>query len=199
MKPTVYININGILTWPGSAKNWNGRAVTWIHVNTPHKSEDFEYIIGPLSRRIGQQKRARHLAKMIIFYIDKGWDVVLLCHSNGCNIGERTLKLIGDRRIKEIHFLAPATSGETVLECLKTGQVGKLKIYAGGKDCAMKWAKISQIFRFIGLGCGNLGGKSKEELIELVGAKNVIYCADFKHSTWWNKDIFEATMEAITK
>ena len=189
MKKTVIIYVNGILTWPGSADNWNGRAVTWTHLNTEFRAEDFEYACGPLTRRVWQQRRARHLAKMILFY--KGWDIILAGHSNGADVIVRTLKLIPAREIKAVHLLAPA--------CSEIPKAETVKIYAGGKDTALKIAKFSQILRCIGLGYGTIGGYSLRRLSELVGAKNVIYRPEYGHGDWWDKEVFDKTMRLITK
>lgn len=189
MKKTVIIYVNGILTWPGSADNWNGRAVTWTHLHTDYRAEDFEYACGPFTRRVWQQRRAKHLAKMILFY--KGWDIILAGHSNGAAIIVRTLKLIPARKIKAVHFLAPA--------CSEIPKADVVKIYAGGKDTALKIAKFSQILKFVGLGYGNLGGRCLAQLNDLVGEKNVIFKPEYGHSDWFNEEVFEKTMRIITK
>ena len=59
MPQRVTIYVNGILTFPGSSNNWNGRAVTWTHLNRDARAEKVEYFCGPIDRAFGQKERAQ--------------------------------------------------------------------------------------------------------------------------------------------
>lgn len=199
----VYIYINGIFNCPGSADGWTDRAVTWTHNETEYRAEKYEYFAGALTRRIGQQKRARKISVMISHY-HKYPEIVLVGHSNGCDVILRVLRLIGARPIAGVHLIAPACepdldkNGLTYL--MHKGIVESLKIYLGGKDGAMKAAKWSTtIAGWLGLGYGNLGGQKPEDLEQIIGPENVIYEAGFKHSTWFENDaILDSTLKIVT-
>jgi hypothetical protein len=68
MTKKVFVYVNGILTMPGDANNWNRRAVTHTHLHTNARAESLEYLVGPLSRALGQKKRANKLLKKILWY-----------------------------------------------------------------------------------------------------------------------------------
>ena len=104
-KNTVYIFVNGILNFPGDAEGWTDRAVTWINKNTDAKGEKFEYFSGVITRRFRQQYRAIKLSELIEQY--DGWTIILVGHSNGCDVILRALKLT-KVKIGEVHLVARA-------------------------------------------------------------------------------------------
>lgn len=197
MKPLVYIFINGIMNNPGCSDNWTDRAVTWMHTNTlPNviPSEKFEYFTGPLLRRVFQQYRANKLTRMLSFYFAKGYEVVLVGHSNGCDIICRVLAEV-EHPVKEVHLIAAACD-EPVYE---PGMVGDLFVYIGGQDKAMKLARFSKkLLGKLHLGYGSLGGMDPKLARDKFGEEHVVYHPSFGHSTWFEKGpIFDMTMMTI--
>ena len=198
----IYIYVNGILNMPSNTEAWTDRAVTWTHVRTGMHAEKYEYYSPVLFRRLRQQNRAEKLARMIRYY-DK-WDIVLVGHSNGCDVIMRTLALLKDKKMKEIHFIAPACSRQVKHQMrllVKTEQLEWFQIFLGGKDRVMEWATISQrLFGPFGLGYGDLGAENYKVVGKVVGDDNVIYEPSFDHSTWFEKTThFENTMHRIVR
>jgi hypothetical protein len=203
MKKRVYIFINGIKNDPSDAENWTDRAVTWTHINTNYRGEKFEYKAGTLTRRFKQQSRAGSLVTMISYYLNKKWDVVLVGHSNGCDIIMRALILLNGQRVREVHLISGACEADAekngLLEQVKCGAIGALYLYIAGEDKAMKSAAFSQkAVGWLGLGYGTLGGMDPDEARKVYGKDAVMYKAGFGHSTWFEKGtLFEITMQQI--
>ena len=208
----VYVYINGIFTYPGSADGWTDRAVTWTHINTEHRAEKYEYMTGVLTRRIFQNRRAEKLAKMIGFYGRADYEIVLIGHSNGCDIILRVLKMINKQHIKEIHLVAAACEADFrkngLRERLISKQIDNIYIYIGGKDEAMRFAELSQkLLKRFGLGYGNLGGQDPSQIARIISEwGKVIFQPHYGHSTWWNRGphegygtSFNNTMRTIMK
>jgi hypothetical protein len=212
----VFIFVNGILSWPSDADGWTDRAVTWTNIRTESVGEKYEYVCGPLTRRLKQQRRAEGLAKMCRYYAncvgqdphetgpEQPWEIHLVGHSNGCDIILRTLKLLPRfMRIKSVHLIAAACEADFdangLNEKLWNGQLGRVEVYTGGEDHALKFATLTGHFLSpFGLGYGSLG---------LTGPKNA---ADdhrivehhepfFGHSTWFEPVQFPTTLTHITK
>jgi len=201
MNHRIYIYVNGILSYPGCADNWTDRAVTWTHVRTDHRAEKFEYFTGPLTRRLYQTQRAQKLARMISFY--QGWEVVLVAHSNGCDVALRAIELLdGTVQIEQIHMIAAACEADILkngLEYrLQRKDLKHIYLYIGGKDYAMEIAKISSKFLgCFGLGYGSMGGLAPEDAREMYGENSTMYQASFGHSTWFEDAVFDLTMQQI--
>lgn len=192
---------NGILNFPGSAHGWTDRGVTWIHRNTDHRAEKFEYFAGPLSRRIWQQGHADDMAALIRQY--RGWEIVVAVHSNGADLLCRALRNLPDMTIHEAHLISPACEADFrangLNEALESGRVGTAVVYVAGRDKAMWLARASRaVFGFLGLGYGDLGR---------VGAVGVSDAAkkhlgrvdepEFGHCDWFEPDEFDFTMRRI--
>ena len=204
MKKRIYIYINGIFNLPSNSDAWTDRAVTWTHKHKymySYFAEKYEYFSDVIFRRFRQQKRAEKLARMICHY-SKDWHMVLVGHSNGCDVIMRALRLMNDYRVREIHFFAPACSRKEkygISTLLKAGLLDKFRIYIGGDDEAMRLARLStKLLRPFSLGYGDLGGDDIEDLKRVLGSDTVISEPKFDHSTWWEKGAnFEDTMNRI--
>lgn len=192
MSKRVYIYINGIKTDPGNPTSWTDRAVTWTHVNTEHYAEKFEYYAGALTRRLHQHFRANSLQRMLGFY--RGWEIVLVGHSNGCDIICRVLRRL-EHPVKEVHLIAGACD----IPEYNRDLVGSVKVYIGGEDKAMLLAKLSRrLLGWLGLGYGFLGGMNPKAARAKFGSKNVIYRPSYGHSTWFeNGLLFDMTMMGV--
>ena len=190
MNKTIVILVNGIMTRPGNSKNWNGRGVTWLHLNTPFKAEKVEYLIGPLSRILGQKMRARKLAKTLNYY--KGWQITLVGHSNGCNVILNALRVV-DVELKALHLFSAACEEDFEKNGLNAmaGNIGRVFVHMAGNDFAMKLAG-SLFGRLIGYNdLGKVGPKNPLIMPE-INLEN-----SFGHSDWFKEENFERTMELI--
>jgi len=200
----VYIFVNGILNDPGSADGWTDRAVTWTNIHSDACGEKYEYACGALTRRLFQQRRAEKLAKMIDYYAHAfgRWDVVMVGHSNGCDVILRTLQLT-NAPIAELHLVAAACEADFELNGLgnriRSGQIRQVYVYMGGRDTALQWAQISgRLLRPFGLGYGSLGRTGPVNRPELFSsAVETIVEPEFGHSSWFEKANLENTMDEI--
>lgn len=201
MTRRIYICVNGICSNPGNAEGWTDRFCTWIHTNTEHRAEKFEYFAGPLTRRLFQGKRARALTKLISEY--RKDEIYLVGHSNGCELICRALKTISSIEVRQAHLIAPACDADFkkngLNDSLYSYAVRKVFVYIGDKDGAMKLAGITgKVLKFFGLGYGTLG---------LTGPKNVsedsedrvesVHFKDYHHSTFFEGQNFDALMNSI--
>lgn len=189
---TVYILVNGILTFPGESDNWNGKGVTWVHLNTPHKAEKIEYFVGPISRVLGQKERSRKLIKTLTYY--QGWDIVLVGHSNGCDVILDALSEMGWPRIEALHLISAACEADFNKNGLNVnqGQIGQVHVYMAAKDWALQLADTFT-GRLFGYGAlGKSGPINDERWVA------TFYEPQFGHSDWFHDDHFETTMRALT-
>lgn len=200
MAKRAYFLVNGIDTWPGDSKNWNGRGVTWIHTLTDSKAEKIEYFCGPIDRAFGQKDRANKLARTVSFY--QGWQNILVGHSNGADVILSALwyypALVP--HIEHIHLVCGATGADFerngLNRWLGCGRVDRVTVYCGGKDRALKLAHL-----WIGklLGYGTLGLHGPINIRQSVASRvRTIFWRDYDHSTCWNDAHFTATMLQLT-
>lgn len=190
---TIFIYINGILTKPAQAENWNGKAVTWTHLHTPHRAEKIEYYVGPISRVLGQKKRSAKLVKTLRFYDRDDWRIVLVGHSNGgdviCDALKDSARSVYER-ITAIHLIAPANEADFDKNGLNA--VGApVVVYIGTRDSALKIG--SSVGRF--LGYGSLG-KDGPKNARLPDVRTVF--EDYGHSEWFTADNIDRTLQQIT-
>jgi pimeloyl-ACP methyl ester carboxylesterase len=195
--PTIYIFVNGILTIPAHADNWTGRAVTWVQLNTSHKAEKVEYFTGIVSRWIGDGARARKLAKTIKFYLAKQWRIVLVGHSNGCDVILDALQLLAWPHIHGVHLISAACEADFGKNGLNAAgsRVGHLSIYIAERDWALMLADTLPA-RLLGYGVlGKDGPKNSTWKAE----PDRVVRRDFGHGGWFTEKQFDATMRLVTE
>jgi pimeloyl-ACP methyl ester carboxylesterase len=167
MKRRVYIFVNGIMCRPGDANGWNGRAVTWLHLNSGDRAEKLEYFCSPIGRAFFQKNRAEKLAQLIERYA--GWEIVLVGHSNGTDLILEALALMDWPRIEAVHLVSGACEEDFALnglnEALEKDRIGRLFVWMSGRDSALHVAKC-RLGKFLGYG-----------VLGLVGPKNVSLAA----------------------
>lgn len=186
MKRTVFICINGIKTDPGSARAWTDLLVTLINRRTRDgdQAEKFEYFCSALFRRLRQRERAENLVRLINDYLNDGYRVVLIGHSNGCDLIARVLAM--GVRIDAVHLFAPAAFEKDFESAISDGLVRRIHIYGSPDDRALKGANVtSKLLTLVGLGYGSLGlrGAAFAEKYPQVVRDHSI--AGYGHSTWF--------------
>lgn len=193
----VTVFVNGILTFPGDAKDWNFRAVTWTHMNHPVlHARNFEYFCGPIGRAFGQHGRAKKLAALMREYEKGGHTVSLVGHSNGCDVILDALKLMDWPDIDELHLVSGACNanfrGNGLNEALKNKQVGQVFVYVAGKD---RWLRLANTVMGHMLGFGTMGLHGALEIADDVKDRvHRIFKPEYDHSTWWENRYFSNTM-----
>lgn len=213
-RPCVWVFVNGILTFPGKSQGWTDRAVTWLQCRYKHKAEKWEYLAGPFTRRLRQQSRARKIATLMAYYQEHGIDVILVGHSNGCDLIARVLSLRGVKPwyyrnpVRSAHLFAAAADWGDYRAALDAGHLQRLHLYGSDNDRALKLARLSRwSFGWLGLGYGSLGLQTAEVEYEdrnhrhhlRLGPRVFDHANDsFGHSTWFTRGArFEATMRAL--
>lgn len=199
-----FLCVNGILTNPGDADGWTDRAVTWLNVRTDGKAEKFEYAAGVLTRRFLQSWRAGGIAKMAGYYIAKGCEVVLIGHSNGCDLVARVLDILAPAKIRSVHLFAAATDGKSLSRALADRQLGALHLYGSANDRALMLAAVSKaLLGWAGLGYGDLGLHVRffAAMNNPIGGMPIVFPHQDDtqdHSSWFERgEPFERTMRAI--
>jgi len=192
MDKTVFIYVNGILNFPADSENWNGRAVTWTHLHTPHRAEKIEYYVGPISRALGQRKRARKLIRTLAFY--DGWKIILVGHSNGCDVILDALSYMAWPKIHAVHLISAACEADFNSNGLNDAgdQIGSVHVWIAEWDFALKLAD-TYTGRF--LGYGSLGRSGP---LNYINAPAVKMGKCFGHSEWFSWRNFHQTMSSIT-
>jgi predicted alpha/beta hydrolase family esterase len=196
-----FIFVNGILNCPGSSNGWTDRAVTWIHTHTEHRAEKFEYFSPVIFRRWFLKDWTNDLAELVAKYAGK--PLVLVGHSNGCELICRTVKISG-AQIRGLHLISGACAADFYTNglnaALKANRVGKVVAYVAEKDLPMKIARVSQnLIGWLGLGYGTLGLNGPlRTAIEVENRVMPVRQPDFGHSTWFLDENFDDLMKTIT-
>jgi esterase/lipase superfamily enzyme len=200
VKKRIYIFVNGIMTFPGESDNWNAKAVTHFIVSKLTPAEKLEYFSGfLLSRAIWQKKRAEKLRKKLQFYINQGWEICLVAHSNGADVVLDTLRDMNWPAMKELHLFSPACESDFVKNGLNgamaDGRIDKVSVYIAEKDLPLRLA--GTLIGWIS-GFGQLGRTGPMRVCEDVSSRvRVVRESDFGHSTWWSEENFAETMDRI--
>ena len=189
MTRTAYIFVPGVLSYPGSARNWTDRAVTWIHGRqTCECAEKFEYLALPATRNILAARRAAELAALIDRYPIDSFSLVLAGHSFGCELIRRAMG-IAKRPAIFVHLFAPACPAEPRRHRLKglvaSGQIGFLSLYIGTRDRVLTDSFLG------GLKPDAVRAQFSDEHHTSVVHKI------FGHSGWFFAEHFETSMRAV--
>jgi pimeloyl-ACP methyl ester carboxylesterase len=200
MKRTCYIAINGIRTRPGDAEGWTDRFVTWINTRLPDGvvAEKFEYYCSAMLRRVRQRERADAISKKVGYYRRAGYRVVLVGHSNGCDLIARVLEVCG-AEIDTAHLISPAADEEDFADAIREGLIRRIHIYGSRNDGALRFAFVTRrLLGWLGLGYGSLGLRGREFAMlfpEVVEDHSDDACG---HSTWLQRgQRFEELMQEI--
>ena len=215
MKGTVLILVNGILTWPGDAKNWNKRGVTYINTGFYEMgicADLCEYFCGPVGRAVWQRRREEKLADLIEQYLRHDMDISIGAHSNGGDISIGALECLGWPRIRSLHLFSAATEADfrhnglnRAIECRR---VKNIYVYVAGCDTWLGLARWP-----VGELLGYDGQWHWDNLCSLQGAlgyngpRNVSIAAapavhlhrepKFGHSEWWAGRNFVISMRQM--
>lgn len=198
---TVFICINGIRANPSKQEEWTDEMTAQINLRTPDgvKAEKFEYHCSALFRRIGQRQRADELARRVNQYANSGYRIVLVGHSNGCDLIARVLGM--QVKIDTCHLFAPAANEEDFAQAIANRVVRRIHIYGSPSDDALRFASLTQkVIGLFGLGYGSLGLRGAEFARAYPVHVQDHSIASFKHSTWFIPGAyFENTLALLLK
>lgn len=187
---------------PGDTRNWNSRAVTWTHINTPHVAECVEYYTLAIFRPWQQTRRALRLVEKIESYRFYGDDLVLVGHSNGCDVILDALdRLDFSVKVKQVHLVCGACESNFqkngLNNALHRKSIGEVFIYIAGKDSMLRLAR-SVPGKVLGFGTLGLHGAVKADpaLINQ-GRITERRWPGYSHSECWTGGNFHDTMQQI--
>lgn len=205
VRPRVYILVNGIMNWPGDWKDWNVKACPLVNalaaVNKWNMVADrLEYFCGPIGRAFGQRRRARKLKRMVEAYRGTH-DLVLVGHSNGCDLVLDALKMMGWPRVEELHLFSGACQADFrkngLNDAIVDGRVGHVSVYVAGKDV---WLRLAHTLVGRWLGYGTLGLSGPTDMSAAAQVKVELFTEpSFGHSTWWRGKQLTASVGLFTR
>jgi hypothetical protein len=186
---TIIFTINGIESDPSNLHGWTDDFVTSLNVNSPDwvQVEKFEYLVRVWNRWFKQGGLAKELIAKIKYYLEAGYRVVLVGHSNGCDLIVRALKEV---RADSIHLFAAAAWEKDFVAAIEEKMVRKIHLYGSPDDYALKTASLTGRFlKFISfgkLGYGSMGLKNAlaERYPDIVTDHSI---KGYGHSTWFVK------------
>lgn len=184
---TVFLCINGILTDPRRADAWTDEAVDWINRKLPDGvvAVSYEYNATPLLRRWGQRERAEHIAAKAAAYRRAGYRVVLVGHSNGCDLIARVIGGIS-AEVDTVHLFSPAADEADFERAIEMETVRRIFIYGSRHDLALRYgAQLSRRLTFGKLGYGSLGLRGREFARQHPEVVEDHSRDDFGHSDWF--------------
>jgi hypothetical protein len=196
----VFLFVNGIRTFPGSSKNWNGRAVTATHnrfCETTERAEKVEYFTLAVSRPFGQGYRADKLLKVARYYSQPGrnWDKVIVAHSNGADVVLDAMRK-SPFKVEAMHIISGAVDRNCkkngLAELCASGRIGHLYVWVAKKDSVLGLggSLFGRLF-----GYGDLGLNGPVNLPR--NTYTLIEQADFGHSDWFTSQNFIKTLEIV--
>lgn len=195
----IYIYVPGILTFPGSSKNWDGRAVTRTHTVTDYRAEKVEFFVGVISRAFGQKDRADKLRRTLDYYF--GWKIILVGHSNGADVITLCLKSFACPIISQVHLVCGACNADFekngLNQELRSNKVEGVTVYCAMKDRALSLAHTLP-GKLLGYGTLGLAGPTNVD-IGVTSRVRVIQWPNFGHSDCWHDDEFDLTMDNFLK
>ena len=192
----VFIFIPGIDTWPGSSRNWDGRAVTWIHTHSEDQAEKVEYFCGPIGRAFGQKDRENKLRRTLNFY--RGRDITLVGHSNGAAV---ILQMMAANtnwpRIQNLHLVCGACEADFNInglnQLMTQGKVQSVFVYVAEADLALR---LAHSWPAKMLGYGVMGLHGPQNVLDSVKRDvGLLSWPHFGHSDCWQDRNFDRTMQ----
>lgn len=204
MHKTAFIFINGIFTHPRRKDAWNDRAVEYVKRFHPDcHAVSYEYLSGAIMRhgwipfRDAQLERANAVVKKVNQLKHQGYRVVMVGHSNGCQLISYLIAQMGER-VANVHFFAPASFAVDIATALDEQTVEGVFIYGSTRDIPLRFfAPISRILTLGLSGYGSLGTKGLEMEEKYPGQVFDFSNNKFGHSDWFTKENFDNTMALI--
>lgn len=202
MKPTCYIAINGIHNDPGAADGWTDRFVSWLHWRRggrDYVAEKWEYHTNFALRWVRQGARAKAIGELVAAYETNGYRVVMVGHSNGCDLIGRVLA--AGVAVDAVHLIAPATDEALFEQAIQRKTVRKIHTYGSRNDKALKLGGMSKLLLgWAHLGYGSMGLRCREFAARFPGSV-MDHSDDAQgHGTWFKASAttgFEPLMRQI--
>lgn len=194
---TAFILVNGIFNDPGSDNAWTDFGVDWLNLHTvePTVTVAYEYGTDAIFRSLKQKARTEAIARRADAYHQNGDRVILVGHSNGCDLIARVIKT---QQVDEVHLISPATDESELDVGIKAGNVGAVFIYGSTGDLVLKYGARATRILTLGLaGFGSLGLRGPAYAAK--HPKIVFDLSDNRHGhgTWLDDHNLIATLGAV--
>ena len=209
-KRNVFIAINGIRTKQDFTA-WTRQFDRWVDSNFDGDfvAERMEYTCSAIFRFWGQGRRTVELIEIINSYKNDerfDTDIVLVGHSNGCDLIQRVLNI--GIHVKEVHCFSPAAFDADFARAIRKKSFKRMFIYGSPVDKALRLARdgqfltraLSFLLAPLGvphLGYGYLGLNGACFAAKYPGIVTDCSQPDFDHSTWFEDGHFDGTMTAF--
>ena len=197
---TAWLAINGIRFKPGSARGWPERFCDWINCRQPDGviADRREYYTTAITRFLRQRQRTDELARKVQRFKNAGYRVVLVGHSNGCDVIGRLLSDLGTA-VASCHLIAPAAMETDFEDAILNNSVEAIHIYGSASDAALRLARVTRaLVGWAGLGYGSLGLRGSEFAVKWPQVVQDHSNHDYGHSTWFDEgSTFESTMRLL--
>lgn len=211
MKPTIWLIVRGIAGNANNCLEWEQRAADWILQDDFCREAGYvaradSYSCSFLDVWIRQKERSEQFARVLLSYVEKGFAIRCIAHSNGTRVVRDGLKIAHWPRVEELHFVCGACDSDfhrTDFNCaLKHNRIGAFYHYEGGRDWAMK---IENTF----LGKLDFAVPEHSQPMGLKGPRHVDPCVRsrvicrskgweaYGHSTCWEPHHFNDSMRRI--
>jgi hypothetical protein len=158
-------------------------------------AEKVEYIsLATFHRLIGQRNRIKKLARTLSYY--EGYNIHLVCHSNGSAVVLGALRYLDWPVVESLHIFSGVSERDFRKNGMRQAQdSGMLKstyVYIGGRDVALRLAAtwIGWVFRYGRLGLDGPIGHDPDKT-------TIIRRDDWGHSDWFADINFAWTMRHI--
>lgn len=183
---TIFICINGIRAKPSDPRGWTDEFVTSLNIDTPEwvQAEKFEYYTTASFRWLSQYNNARELERKVNAYLNAGYRVVLIGHSNGCDLIARLFD--NKVRVDAAHLFAAAANEADFEAAIQQRLVRRVHLYGSPDDAALKVAsRTSRVLNWFGFGYGSMGlrGQTLAEKYPAIVKDHSI--KGYGHSTWF--------------
>lgn len=142
----VWLIVRGICGDPADCEEWEQHSADWIHQDPYCQSRGFiaradSYSCSFVTVAFRESARVKSFAKVLKGYLDAGFQVYGLCHSNGTRIWRGALQQLNWPRVEQLHFVNGACDSDFrrtgFNQALKRNKIGTFHYYVGGCDIAM--------------------------------------------------------------
>jgi predicted alpha/beta hydrolase family esterase len=196
----LYIFVNGIETSTDNLDGWHFRAERWVEKYKGTPADTYQYHTYAITRWLTQGKHVRGLKRMIDEMSATDVDIVLVGHSNGCDLICQVLAKYEDVQVTEVHLIAAATDSSFVKNglnnALRDARVACVYVYSDPHDPALEAARATNWIPFLAYGYLGLTGPQYVDR-RLYGLVRQFTMPGLGHSGYFVEPNFSPLMEFI--
>lgn len=209
----IWLIIRGICGNPSDCLEWEQRAVDWI-LQDPYCRErgytarSDTYSCLPLTVWMREKERAHNFANVLKTYVDAGFKIHIMCHSNGTRVAREGMRLLKWPRVETVHFLNGACDSDFNRTgfnwAIKRNRIGLFYYYVAGRDWAMKientiLGKLDFALPENSCPLGLRGPRFVDKQVTHRVIEGSRDWGKYGHSTALDDDHFDGTMQLVTR